>query len=93
MPEPEGMRDIGGRVGGPEGFGGALVARVDRDLVVAVPGRGGSRLVRREGGREGGFDTAPAEVETVVVGSLSAVLEAASGRELLRVPIAGSFRG
>lgn len=89
------MRDIGGRVGGPEAFGGALVARVDRDLVGAVPGRGGSRLVRREGGREDGFDAAPAEVEmvVVVVGSLSAVLEAASGRELLRDPIAGSFRG
>lgn len=89
------MRDIGGRVGGPEGFGGALVARVDRGLVV-VPSRGGSRLVRREGGREGGFDAGPTEVETIVVvmmGSLSAVLETASGRALLRDPKAGSLRG
>jgi hypothetical protein len=75
--DPDATRPAG-LTGAVDGFGGALVARVER-VTVSL---GGSGLVRRDGGRAGGAD-----------GRLSAVLEVARGRELAFVPIAGSFLG
>jgi len=88
MKSPRAGVAMGGRVDS-DGLGGALVARVVRARDAYPPANGRSWVIVRDCGREGGL---PVNV-VAPVGPLNAVRVTTSGRALVHVPIAGSFRG